>query len=128
VLRESWNSNLPLFSSNVLHVKKGALFAMVPDNVELGRTLAASAMGVIAGEVRRRPLVPLRELQTAINLRTASHIGLNLARCSSAALISCTHNLEPDDYDPQFLRRTGFQRQLTIMVSAESWGWPCFRR
>jgi putative ABC transport system substrate-binding protein len=78
VLRESWNSNLPLFSSNVLHVKKGALFAMVPDNVELGRTLAASAMGVIAGEVRRRPLVPLRELQTAINLRTASHIGLNL--------------------------------------------------
>ena len=78
VLRESWNSNLPLFSSNVLHVKKGALFAMVPDNVELGRTLAASAMGVIAGEVRRRPLVPLRELQTAINLRTANHIGLNL--------------------------------------------------
>ncbi|SHM73853.1 putative ABC transport system substrate-binding protein [Duganella sacchari] len=78
VLKESWNSNLPLFSSNVLHVKKGALFAMLPDNVELGRTLAASAMGVIAGDVRRRPLVPLRELQTAINLRTASHIGLNL--------------------------------------------------
>ena len=78
VLRESWNSGVPLFSSNVLHVKKGALFAMVPDNVELGRTLAASALGVIAGDVRRRPLVPLRELQTAINLRTASHIGLNL--------------------------------------------------
>jgi putative ABC transport system substrate-binding protein len=78
VLKESWNSNVPLFSSNVLHVKKGALFAMVPDNVELGRTLAASAMGVMAGEVRRRGLVPLRELQTAINLRTASHIGLKL--------------------------------------------------
>ncbi|MYN18002.1 hypothetical protein GTP81_14680 [Rugamonas sp. FT107W] len=78
VLRESWNSGVPLFSSNVLHVKKGALFAMVPDNVELGRTLAASALGVIAGDVRRRPLVPLRELQTAINLRTASHIGLHL--------------------------------------------------
>lgn len=78
VLKESWNSNVPLFSSNVLHVKKGALFAMVPDNVELGRTLAASAMGVVAGDVRRRALVPLRELQTAINLRTASHIGLKL--------------------------------------------------
>ena len=78
VLRESWNSNVPLFSSNVLHVKKGALFAMVPDNVELGRTLAASAMGMMAGEVRRRTLLPLRELQTAINLRTASHIGLKL--------------------------------------------------
>jgi putative ABC transport system substrate-binding protein len=30
VLRETWNSGVPLFSSNVLHVKKGALFAMVP--------------------------------------------------------------------------------------------------
>jgi putative ABC transport system substrate-binding protein len=78
VLRESWNSGVPLFSSNVLHVKKGALFAMVPNNVELGRTLASSALGVIAGEPRRRTLLPLRELQTAINLRTASHIGLNL--------------------------------------------------
>jgi putative ABC transport system substrate-binding protein len=78
VLRESWNSGVPLFSSNVLHVKKGALFAMVPNNVELGRTLASSALGVIAGEPRRRTLQPLRELQTAINLRTANHIGLNL--------------------------------------------------
>ncbi|MGV7207712.1 ABC transporter substrate-binding protein [Oxalobacteraceae bacterium A2-2] len=78
VLRESWNSGVPLFSSNALHVKKGALFAMVPNNVELGRTLASSALGVINGDTRRRNLVPARELQTAINLRTASHIGLNL--------------------------------------------------
>ncbi|SFM61463.1 ABC transporter substrate binding protein [Rugamonas rubra] len=78
VLRESWNSGVPLFSSNVLHVKKGALFAMVPNNVELGRTLASSAMGMIAGDAKRRSLVPLRELQTAINVRTANHMGLNL--------------------------------------------------
>lgn len=78
VLRESWNSGVPLFSSNVLHVKKGALFAMGPNNVELGRTLASSALGVIAGDGKRRGLTPLRELQTAINLRTASHMGLNL--------------------------------------------------
>lgn len=78
VLRESWNSGVPLFSSNALHVKKGALFGMVPNNVELGRTLASSALGVIAGDNRRRSLTPLRELQTAINVRTASHIGLNL--------------------------------------------------
>ncbi|MFP5393044.1 MAG: ABC transporter substrate binding protein, partial [Gammaproteobacteria bacterium] len=43
ILKESWNSGLPIFSSNVLHVKKGALFAMSPNNVELGRALAASA-------------------------------------------------------------------------------------
>lgn len=78
VLRESWNSGVPVFSSNVLHVKKGALFAMVPNNVELGRTLASSALGLIAGDARRRSLTPARELQTAINLRTASHMGLQL--------------------------------------------------
>ena len=78
VLRESWNSGVPVFSSNMLHVKKGALFAMAPNNVELGRTLASNALGVIAGDGKRRSLTPLRELQTAINLRTASHMGLNL--------------------------------------------------
>lgn len=78
VLRESWNSGVPVFSSNMLHVKKGALFAMAPNNVELGRTLASSALSVIAGDNKRRSLTPLRELQTAINLRTASHMGLNL--------------------------------------------------
>lgn len=78
VLRESWNSGVPIFSSNVLHVKKGALFAMMPNNVELGRSLASSALGLIAGDARRRNLVPLRELHSAINLRTANHMGLNL--------------------------------------------------
>lgn len=84
VLRQSWNSGVPIFSSNVLHVKKGALFAMMPDNVELGRALAGSALGLIAGEPRRR-LAPLRELHTAINLRTASHIGLNLGDAQQRA-------------------------------------------
>lgn len=79
VLRESWNSGVPLFSSNVLHVKKGALFAMGPNNVELGRALASSAMGVINGDGKRRGLTPLRDLQTAINVRTANHMGLNLS-------------------------------------------------
>ena len=51
---------------------------MMPNNVELGRTLASSALGLIAGDARRRNVVPLRELHSAINLRTANHMGLNL--------------------------------------------------
>ena len=62
----------------MLHVKKGALFAMTPNNVELGRSLAASALGMMSGELRKRGVQPLRELHTAINLRTASHVGLNI--------------------------------------------------
>ncbi|MDM5177834.1 ABC transporter substrate binding protein [Massilia sp. DJPM01] len=77
ILKQAWNSGVPIFSSNVLHVKKGALFAMSPNNVELGRSLASSAEGAIAGE-RRKGVQPLRELHAAINLRTASHMGLNI--------------------------------------------------
>ncbi len=76
ILKESWNNNVPIFSSNALHAKKGALFAMSPNNVELGRSLANSALGLISGEMRRKGVQPLRELHTAINLRTASHMGL----------------------------------------------------
>jgi putative ABC transport system substrate-binding protein len=78
VLKESWNRNVPVFSSSFLHVKKGALFALYPNNLELGRTLASSARAVLAGESRKRGVVPLREVHTAINMRTASHLGLSI--------------------------------------------------
>jgi putative tryptophan/tyrosine transport system substrate-binding protein len=78
VLKESWNRNVPVFSSSYLHVKKGALFVLYPNNVELGRNLAASALKSVAGE-SRKGIVPLREVYSAVNLRTANHIGLNIS-------------------------------------------------
>ncbi len=78
VLRESWNSSLPVFSSSLIHVKRGALFALYPNNLELGRNLANSALGAMAGEVRKKGMQPLREVNLAVNLRTASHIGLRI--------------------------------------------------
>ncbi len=78
ILKQSWNHGVPIFSSNVLHAKKGALFAMSPNNVELGKSLASSALGMMTGEPRRKGVQPLRELHTALNLRTANHMGLNI--------------------------------------------------
>lgn len=78
VLKESWSRGVPVFSSSFLHVKKGALFALYPNNLGLGHDLASSALGVLAGESRKHGLSPLREVLTAVNLRTASHIGLNI--------------------------------------------------
>jgi putative ABC transport system substrate-binding protein len=78
VLKESWNRGVAVFSSSFLHVKKGALFALYPNNLELGRALASSALGVLAGEPGKKGMLPLREVHTAVNLRTASHIGLNI--------------------------------------------------
>lgn len=78
VLRESWNRNVPIFSSSFLHVKKGALFAMYPNNTELGRHLANLAGSLLAGDPRRG-VTPLREVHTGLNLRTASHLGLKIS-------------------------------------------------
>ncbi|MBL8404163.1 MAG: hypothetical protein JNL16_06440 [Dechloromonas sp.] len=76
VLQESWSKGIPVFSSNVSHVKRGALFALYPNNVELGRNLASSALGMASGSPVARGVLPLRDVLTAFNTRTASHLGL----------------------------------------------------
>lgn len=78
-LKESWNRSVPIFSSSILHVKKGALFALYPNNFELGRDLANLAMGVLNGDNPRPGLTPLRAVRTAFNWRSASHFGLSVA-------------------------------------------------
>lgn len=79
VLREAWNQSLPLFSSSVAHVKRGALFSLYPDNTELGRALAGTALGYASsGGYASRGLHPLKDVLLAVNTRTASHLGINL--------------------------------------------------
>lgn len=76
VLQESWSKGVPVFSSNVSHVKRGALFALYPNTMELGRNLATSALGMANGNPGVRGVMPLRDVLTAFNTRTASHLGL----------------------------------------------------
>lgn len=78
VLRESWNRGVPFFSSSFLHAKKGALFALYPNNLELGQSLALAAQVAVSGDGRKSGVSLLREVLVAVNLRTASHIGLNI--------------------------------------------------
>jgi putative ABC transport system substrate-binding protein len=79
VLQEAWNRGLAVFSSNVGHVKRGALFALYPNNVELGRSLAISAQAALAsGNHAARGVLPLKDVLIAVNLRTANHLGIQL--------------------------------------------------
>jgi len=79
VLKDGWNRSIAVFSSNVNHVKRGALFSLYPDNVELGRALAVSAQRLLANPRSVPPAVlPLRETRAAINIRTAAHLGLDV--------------------------------------------------
>jgi len=80
VLQECWNRNLALFSSNLGHVRRGALFSLYPNNLELGRSLASSALAQLARQAGApRGAQPLRDVHAALNTRTASHLGLDLS-------------------------------------------------
>lgn len=81
VLQEAWNQSLLVFSSNVNHVKRGVLFALYPDNLELGRTLGSWAVAASssASAPAGKGVIPLRQVLMAVNTRTATHLGVNLA-------------------------------------------------
>lgn len=79
VLESAWNRNLAVFSSSVAHVKRGVLFSLYPNNVALGRQLAASALNYSASSAAASSVVPLKEALLAVNVRTASHLGLQLS-------------------------------------------------
>lgn len=84
VLKEGWNRSIAVFSSQLTHVKRGALFSFYPDNRELGRTLAASALRLAAAPKSAVPgVLPLRQALAAVNIRTATHLGIEAAAVQS---------------------------------------------
>jgi ABC transporter substrate binding protein len=77
VLEEGWTRSLPVFSSNLAHVRRGALFTLYPDNEELGRRLGTTALSLLAGG-GQTGVAPLREVLLAVNQRSAHHLGINI--------------------------------------------------
>ena len=85
LLRTAWDEGLPVFSSNVAHVRRGALFALYPDNIGLGHHLGTTAMSMLSsGSSPPRGLQALRQVLTAVNVRTARHLGLDLEASAQA--------------------------------------------
>jgi putative ABC transport system substrate-binding protein len=79
VLRESWNQNLAVFSSNVMHVRRGVLFSLYPDNAEIGRSLASAALASLqTSSPPVHGMQALKQVLTAVNTRTAEHLGVDL--------------------------------------------------
>lgn len=80
VLETAWGRNIAVFSSSVAHVRRGALFSLYPNNAALGRQLAASALNYPKTSAAQTGPVPLKDALVAVNVRTASHLGLQLAQ------------------------------------------------
>lgn len=88
VLQETWARNLAFFSSSVAHVRRGALFSLYPDNIEIGRHLATSALDYLAADGQvARGVMPLKAVLLAVNIRTASHLGVSLAGRQNFSLV-----------------------------------------
>jgi putative ABC transport system substrate-binding protein len=77
LLDAAWSKGLIVFSSNPLHVKHGALFAVYPDNKNMGVSLGRLANEVLKGEVTRG-MRTLQDTFLAVNERTSHHLGLSL--------------------------------------------------
>ncbi len=77
VLREAWDRRLVVFSNNPQHAKRGALFALYPDNVAHGEQIAELILEQLNGD--GKPLVlPTNTMKLSVNKRTASHLQVNL--------------------------------------------------
>jgi len=77
ILRESWSRNILVFSNNPLLVKQGVLFAMYPDNEAMGLQIAQLASH--ARTATAASVVYASQLHTALNRRTAAHLGINVS-------------------------------------------------
>ncbi len=75
VLELAWERNIVLFSSKPEHAKRGALFSTFPDHFELGRELVILVQQLQQGTAAAT-VVPLQQVQLAVNLRTAAHLGM----------------------------------------------------
>ncbi len=74
ILQDAWDRRVAVFGSNPVYVKRGALFALYPDNLKMGRRLATLAMDSVKnGSVK---IFPTQDVLMAVNIRTAEHLGL----------------------------------------------------
>jgi putative ABC transport system substrate-binding protein len=79
ILKESWNNKILVFSSNPSDVPRGALFSYYADNRALGRDLARLAIKTLKpGYKAAFSIEPLSSALSAVNIRTAGHIGIQI--------------------------------------------------
>ena len=82
LLEFAWKNKIVLFSENPAHAKRGVLFAFLPDYARLGEHLADMALERLQQPDKSPAVVPLSDVSLLINVRTAEHLGISVARRS----------------------------------------------
>ncbi len=78
ILKRAWARRLFVFSDQLTHVKHGVLFSVYPDNEKLGVRLARLVRECADGGCRARGVALLEDLGTAVNIRTANRLGIEI--------------------------------------------------
>lgn len=84
ILETAWVKDQVVFSSNLSDVKRGALFAMYPDNVGMGKELARLLQQIQKGEKPEPSIQFVRSLFSAVNRRTAEHLEFQISKSQLA--------------------------------------------
>ena len=79
LLHESWEKYFVVFSSNPIHVKRGALFSIYPNNYKMGLSLGRMAWDIAQGNSPQRQMQALEDVFVTVNERTSNHLGINLS-------------------------------------------------
>ena len=78
ILETAWTKDQIVFSSNLGDVKRGALFAMYPDNVGMGKELGKMLKHRIENSADPSQFEFTSALFKAVNRRTAEHLQLQV--------------------------------------------------
>ena len=79
VLEKAWSQDVVVFSSKPSHAKRGVLFSTYPDNHNLGENLF-NMLDSLEKQPDQKRFAALSALKLAVNLRTATHLGLKYSR------------------------------------------------
>lgn len=80
ILQVSWDKHITVFSNNLQHVKRGALFALYPDHDKQGRRLVALLQRHLENKNTPALLYPSVDFKTAVNIRTSTHLGMRYSK------------------------------------------------
>lgn len=76
ILEAAWKKNFVVFSSSPIHVKRGALFSVYPNNFEMGASLGRIVSDVADGILKDPHMESLQDVFVAVNERTSNHLGI----------------------------------------------------
>jgi len=76
ILQEAWRKKLPVISSSLADVKRGALFSFYTNNIEMGKELVNFWKSEQQNTTNVINVQPTESIEIAVNLRTANHLDL----------------------------------------------------